>query len=52
MKELNAEWSVEIFQHISYNPQFIVPGFIHSGISGALDGEEEAEIDGPCDDQF
>ena len=43
-KELSAGWLVEMFEHISGNPQFIVNGFIHSGISGALDDKEEAEL--------
>ena len=48
MKELNAGLLMEKFQHTSYNS---VHRFIHSGISDALDGEEEAEID-PSDDQL
>ena len=36
LKELGAQWLVEMFEYISDNPVFIVNGFIRSGISGAL----------------
>lgn len=38
LKELGAKWLVQMSEYISDNPQFIVNGFIRSGISGALDG--------------
>ena len=36
LKELGAQWLVEMYEYISDNPVFIVNGFIRSGISGAL----------------
>ena len=33
-----AKWLVDMAKYISDNPQFIVNGFIRSGITGALDG--------------
>ena len=37
MKELGAEWIVEMTEYICDNPQFITNGFRRSGILGALD---------------
>ena len=37
MKEIGAKWLVEMADHISNNPQFIVNGFLRSGITGAVD---------------
>lgn len=44
MKELGAKWLVEMADYIAENPQFIVNGFIRSGITPALDrrGLEES----------
>lgn len=39
MKEASASWLVEMWDDISDNPQFIVNGFLHAGISKALDGD-------------
>lgn len=51
MKELGAKWLVKMAEYLSNNPQFIVNGFIKSGISGALDGlEESIESDEPTDE--
>ena len=36
VKELSAKRLVEISEYIANNPQFIVSGFRHSGILGAL----------------
>ena len=36
VKELSAKWLVEMSEYIANNPQFIVSGFRHSGISGTL----------------
>ena len=41
MKEASASWLVEMWDYISDNPQFIVNGFLHSGISKALDGDDD-----------
>ena len=38
MKEVSARWLVEVAERISDNPQLIVNGFLHSGITGAFDG--------------
>ena len=38
VKELSAQWLVEMANHIVANPQFIVSGFCRAGISDALDG--------------
>ena len=39
LKELEAKWLVEMAEYMSDNPQFIVKGFIRSGITGSLDDE-------------
>ena len=41
LKEVGAEWLVEMADYISDNPQFIVNGFVRSGIAGAADGEDD-----------
>ena len=38
MKEITGQWLVKMYDYISNNPDFIVNGFLHSGISKALDG--------------
>ena len=43
LKELGAKWLVEMSEHISNNPQFIVRGFIKSGITDAIDGITSTE---------
>ena len=45
LKELGAEWLVEMFHYISDNPQFITSGFICSGISHALDEQEPEDAE-------
>ena len=40
MKDVGAKWLVELADNISNNLQFLVNGFIHSGITGAIDGTE------------
>ena len=60
MKEVSAEWLVEMATYIAENPQFLVNGFLKSGIVHAIDdtvtenetdeedtnsGEEESEWD-------
>ena len=40
MKEVCAQWLVEMAEYISDNPRFIVSGLMHSGISAAIDGTE------------
>ena len=39
LKEVEAQWLMQIFEDFENNPQIIVNGFIRSGITGALDGE-------------
>ena len=41
LKEVGARWLVEMVEYISSNPQFIVNGFVSSGISSAIDGVVE-----------
>ena len=43
LKELNAKWLVEVMEYIADNPEFIVNGFLRSGILGALDTISELE---------
>ena len=38
MKEITGQWLVKMYDYISNNSDFIVNGFLHSGISKALDG--------------
>ena len=52
MKEISAEWIVDMADYISQNPTFLVNGFIKSGITEALTGisessntEEQCEAD-------
>ena len=48
VKQVGAKWLVEMADYISDNPQFIVNGFVRSGITGTLDGvlqDEEADDD-------
>lgn len=40
MKELGAKWLVDMADYISNNPQMIVNGFIHSEITGSIDGQD------------
>ena len=37
MKEVSADWLVEMADYIWQNPSFLVNGFIKSGITGVLD---------------
>ena len=37
MKEITGQWLVRMYVFISNNPDFIVNGFLHSGINKALD---------------
>ena len=41
IKEPSASWLVEMWYYISYNPEFLVNGFLHSGISNAFDGDDD-----------
>ena len=43
LKELGARWLVEMFDYFQDNPQVIVNGFMKSGITHALDGEEDED---------
>ena len=40
LKEIGAKWLVEMAEYLSDNPQFIVNGFLHSGIAAAISGDE------------
>ena len=47
------KWLVNTVTHIAENPQVMVNGFIHSGITGALDGKETADLNVPeCDQEL
>lgn len=43
LKEVGAKSLVEMAEYLSNNPQFIVHGFIHSGISGAIEGQDDVK---------
>lgn len=43
LKELGAQWLVQMAEYISDNPQMIVNGFVRAGISAALDGVSETD---------
>ena len=43
VKELSAQWLVEMAEYIADNPQFVVNGFGRVGISKALDYSEHSE---------
>ena len=45
MKEIGAQWLVEMASYIRDNPQFIVNGFVRSGFTGAIDELHD------CDDE-
>ena len=44
MKELGAKWLTEMAEYLSANPQFVVNGFIRSGITHALDHNDESNV--------
>ena len=43
LKEKGAEWLTEMGEYLSDNPQIIVNGFIRSGISDAIDGNNKED---------
>lgn len=45
MKELGASWLVEMADYVAKNPQFIVYGFVKSGICQVLDGKSDDTSD-------
>ena len=45
MKVLTAKWLVEMGEYLSENPQIVVNGFRHAGISAALDLDDSNESD-------
>ena len=45
MKVLTAKWLVEMGEYLSENPQIVVNGFRHAGISAALDLDDSYESD-------
>ena len=55
MKELGAKWLTDMAEYLTSNPQFIVNGFIRSGISHALDHSSEnipeSSLTGDDDDE-
>ena len=40
LKEIGAKWLVEMAEYLSDNPQFIVNGFLRSGIAAAISRDE------------
>ena len=44
IKELGAKWLTEMAEYLSANPQFVVNGFIRSGITHALDHNDESNV--------
>ena len=40
MKEVSADWLVQMADYIGENPSFLVNGFIKAGITGALDAQD------------
>ena len=40
LKELGAQWMVEMADYFTENPQIIVNGFVRAGITAALDGKD------------
>ena len=52
LKEVGAKWLVEMANYISANPQFIVNGFVCSGITGVLDRIEDTDTDDNQDDSM
>ena len=51
LKEIGAKWLVDMASYVSENPQFIINGFIRSGITGALDALETDDMDKLEDEQ-
>ena len=50
LKELGAKWLVEMADYVADNPQFIVNGFVWTGITTALDNQEEDNDTIVCED--
>ena len=51
LKEVGAKWLVDMAEYVSDNPQFIVHGFIQSGISGAIEGQDDVYDVGSDDNE-
>ena len=45
MKELSAKWLVGMFDYIQENPNLVMNGFVHAGISTAFDGYIDSTMD-------
>lgn len=57
LKELMAQWLVDMADYFAINPMIIVNGFVKAGITGALDGdiekdEEDEEEEDDTEDDF
>ncbi len=54
VKELSAQWLVDMVEYISDNPNIVVNGFLRSEITPALDGlrEDASNEDDIDDDEF
>ena len=44
IKHISAKWLVNMAEYISRNPQFIVHGFLKSGITGPLDNDVKEDL--------
>ena len=44
MKEITGQWLLKMYDYISNNPNFVVNGFLHSGISKTLDGITDDDL--------
>ncbi len=45
LKEIGVQWLVGMAEYVSNNPQFIVNGFVRSGITSAIDDVNEDSSD-------
>ena len=43
LKELGANWLVQMAEYFTDNPQIIVNGFVKAGIAAALDDQEDQQ---------
>ena len=44
LKQVGAQWLVDMAEYLSNNPQIITNGFIKTGIAAALDGFREEGV--------
>ena len=51
MAVMRAKWLVDMADYTSNNPQFIANGFLHTGITEALDGKTDNDTPVPNSDE-